>query len=230
MSGPPEATTGNNNNTTTAGTKSSRDTYTIKGSVKYPDGKPVRGIKVQVMDSDQEAFQDHNDDVVAIVPINDSDGTFEVVFDSKAFKEGWLEGRPDVYIIVRNALDGQVIHKTEIRKGVEQNSSDLIFDITIKSIEEGYNSDHQNIDYNNNTLYDPFQGNNERVIAAFMRLGDVVQFVPSDIHRNFMLLVSSINGWTFYTQEAMWRKIEYDGPQVPRYPWRERHSHKLSWE
>jgi hypothetical protein len=231
MSAPPEATTGSsNNNTTTAGTKSSRDTYTIKGSVKYPDGKPVRGIKLQVMDSDQEAFQDHNDDVIAIVPINDSDGTFEVVFDSKAFKEGWLEGRPDVYIIVRNALDGQVIHKTEIRKGVEQDSSDLIFDITIKSIEEGYNSENQNIGYNNNTLYDPFQGNNERVIAAFMRLGDVVQFVPSDIQRNFMLLVSSINGWTFYTQEDMWRNIGYDGPQVPRYPWRERHSHKLSWE
>jgi hypothetical protein len=113
---------------------------------------------------------------------------------------------------------------------VEQDSSDLIFDITIKSIEEGYNSENQNIGYNNNTLYDPFQGNNERVIAAFMRLGDVVQFVPSDIQRNFMLLVSSINGWTFYTQEAMWRKIGYDGPQVPRYPWRERHSHKLSWE
>ena len=227
MSTPPGMTTGNNNNTTTS---SSEESYTIKGSVKYPDGKPVRGIKLQVMDSDQEAFQDHNDDVIAIVPINDSDGTFEVVFDSKAFKEGWLEGRPDVYIIVRNAFDGQVIHKTEIRKGVEQDSSDLIFDITIKSIEEGYNSENQNIGYNNNTLYDPFQGNNERVIAAFMRLGDVVQFVPSDIQRNFMLLVSSINGWTFYTQEAMWRKIGYDGPQVPRYPWRERHSHKLSWE
>jgi hypothetical protein len=230
MSAPPEVTAdGGSNNTITAGTKSSKDTYTIKGSVKYSDGKPVRGIKIQVMDSDQEAFQDHNDDVIAIIPINDSDGTFEVVFDSEAFKEGWLEGRPDLYIMVRNALDGQVIHKTEIRKGVEQNSSDLIFDITIKSIEEEYNSDNQD-NNNNNTLYDPFQGNNERVIAAFMRLGDVVQFVPGDIHRNFALLVSSINGWTFYTQEAMWRKIEYDGPQIPRYPWREKHSHKLSWE
>jgi hypothetical protein len=98
MSPPPEVTLGSNN----TATKSSEDTYTIKGSVKYADGKPVRGIKIQVMDSDQEAFQDHNDDVIAIVPINDSDGTFEVVFDPKAFKEGWLEGRPDVYLMVRN--------------------------------------------------------------------------------------------------------------------------------
>lgn len=222
MSAPSETTT--DNNTTT---KSSEGTYTIKGSVKYLDGKPVRGIKIQVMDSDQEAFQDYNDDVIAIVPINDSDGTFEVVFDPKAFKDGWLEGHPDVYLMVRNALDGQVIHRSDIRKGIEQNSPDLIFDITINSIEE-YNSDDQN--NNNNTPYDPFQGNNERVIAAFTRLGDVVELVPGDIHRNFALLVSSINGWTSYTQEGMWRKIEYDGPQIPRYPWRERHSHKLSWE
>jgi hypothetical protein len=84
---------------------------------------------------------------------------------------------------------------------------------------------------NTSTLYDPFQGNNDRVIAAFTRLGDVVQLVPGDIHRNFALLVSSINAWTLYTREDMWRKIEYDGPQVPRYPWRvDGHSHKLSWE
>jgi len=28
----------------------------------------------------------------------------------------------------------------------------------------------------------------------------------------------------------MWNAIGYDGPQVPRYPWREDHNHKLSWE
>jgi hypothetical protein len=225
MPAQPEMTRDISHNITT--TDSPEGTYTIKGSVKYPDSKPVRGIKIQVMDSDQEAFQDHNDDVIAIVPVNDSDGTFEVVFDPKAFKDGWLDGNPDVYLMVRNASDGQVIHKTEIRKGVEQeDSSHLIFDITVNSIEEEYSIDNQN----NNTLHDPFQGNNERVLAAFSRLGDVVQFVPGDIHRNFALLVSSINGWTFYTQEAMWRKIGYDGPQIPRYPWRERHSHKLSWE
>jgi hypothetical protein len=219
-----------NDNSTAATSSSSEDSYTIKGSVKYPNGNPVREIKIQAMDSDQEVFQDHNDDVIAIVSVNDSDGAFEITFDPKLFKDGWLEGDPDIYLMVRNALDGQVIHKTEIRKGVKQNSSDLIFDITINSIEECIDN-QGNSNNNNSTLYDPFQGNNDRVVAAFTRLGDVVQIVPGDIQRNLALLVSSINAWTFYTREDMWRRIRYDGPQVPRYPWRdERHSHKLSWE
>jgi hypothetical protein len=216
-------TTGNNTSTTTT-TSSSEDSYTIKGSVKYPNGQPVKGIRIQAMDSDQEVFQDHNDDIIAIAPVNDSDGRFEITFDPKAFKDGWLEGLPDIYLMIRNALDGHVIHKSEIRKGAKQNSSDLIFDITIHSIEEEYIADQ------GNTLYDPYQGNNDRVIAAFTRLGDVVQLVPGDIHRNLALLISSINGWASYTREDMWRRIRYDGPQVPRYPWRESHSHKLSWE
>ena len=227
MSTPPGMTTDNTDTTTSS--SSSEDSYTIKGSVKYPDGEPVKGIKIQAMDSDQEVFQDHNDDVIAIVSVNDSDGTFEITFDSKLFRDGWLEGHPDLYLMVRNALDGQVVYKTEIRKGVKQNSSDLVFDITIKSIEEEY-IDSQ-VNNNNSTLYDPFQGNNDRVIAAFTRLGDVLQLVPGDIQRNFALLVSAINAWTLYTREDMWRRIEYDGPQVPRYPWRvDGHSHKLSWE
>jgi hypothetical protein len=225
MSMPPGTTTGNTNTTTSS---SSEESYTIKGSVKYPNGEPVKGIKIQAMDSDQEVFQDHNDDVIAIASANDSDGTFEITFDSKPFRDGWLEGHPDLYLMVRNALDGQVVHKTEIRKGVKQNSSDLVFDITINSIGEEY-TDNQV--YNGITLHDPFQGNNDRVIAAFTRLADVIQLVPGDINRNFALLVSSINAWTLYTREDMWRRIEYDGPQVPRYPWRdEGHSHKLSWE
>jgi hypothetical protein len=219
-----------NDSTTTTTASSSEDSYTIKGRVKYPSGEPAKGIKIQVMDSDQEVFQDHNDDVIAIIPVNEADGTFEITFDSKPFKDGWLEGHPDIYLMVRNALDGQVVYKSEIRKGVKQNSSDLVFDITINSLEEGYVGIQHNNDDNNIPLYDPFQGNNDRVVAAFTRLGDVIQFVPGDIQRNFALLLSSINGWTFYTREDVWRKIEYDGPQVPRYPWRETHSHKLSWE
>jgi hypothetical protein len=230
MSTPTGTTTGGttNNRITSSSEESS---YTIKGSVKYPNGEPLKGIKVQAMDSDQEVFQDHNDDIIAISSVNDSDGTFEITFDSKPFKDGWLEGHPDLYLLVRNALDGGVVYKTEIRKRVKQNSSDLVFDITINSVEEEYIDNLVNNNDNNSTLYDPFQGNNDRVIAAFTRLGDVVQLVHGDIHRNLALLVSSINAWTFYTREDMWRKIEYDGPQVPRYPWRvDGHSHKLSWE
>ena len=204
------------------------DKYAIKGSVKYPDGRPVSGIKIQAMDSDQQLFQDHNDSIIGIVSVNDSDGTFEVTFDPKSFKNRWIEGYPDIYLMVRNALDGHIIYKTEIRRTVKPNTYDLIFDITINTIEEGYIDNQGN--YDNNTLYNPFQAGNERVITAFTRLGDV-QFVPASTDRNLPLLINSINGWTFYTREDVWRKINYDGPQVPRYPWQDdTHSHRLSWE
>lgn len=214
-----------NNSTTTSSTEES---YTIKGSIRYPNGEPVKGIKVQAMDSDQEVFQDHNDDIISIASVNDSEGTFEINFDPKPFRDGWLEGYPDLYLMVRNALDGQVIYRTEIRKGVKPNSPDLIFDIVINSVEGAYSF---NETPKNGNLSDPFLGNNDRVIAAFTRLEDVIQLLPGDINRNFALLVSAINAWTVYTREDVWRRIEYDGPQVPRYPWREDgHSHNLSWE
>ncbi len=229
---PPQGMANGNIDTTAATTRSPGESYyTIKGSVKHPNGEPVKGIKIQAMDSDQEVFQDHNDDVIAIASVNDLDGTFEIIFDSKPFKDGWLEGHPDLYLMVRHALDGHVIYKTEIRKGVEQNSPDLVFDIRINSIEDEYVDNVDNQINKNSTLYDPFQGNSDRVIAAFTRLGDVVQLLPGDIGRNFGLLLSSINAWTVYTREDVWRTIGYDGPQVPRYPWRDGgHSHKLSWE
>lgn len=96
MSTPPSMTTGNTNSSMTSSSKES--SYTIKGSVKYPNGEPVKGIKIQAMDSDQEAFQDHNDDIIAISSVNDSDGTFEITFDPKPYRDGWLEGHP-TYIL-----------------------------------------------------------------------------------------------------------------------------------
>jgi len=215
---------------------------------------------VQAMDSDQELFQDHFDDLIATVPINDSDGTFEITFDAKSFKDGWLEGNPDLYLIFREGSQGSIICKTEVRKGVRIDSPEIIFDVVLDAGEEDNNntdiegigadelphvvtalssSSASTVDspcqcYSQHALIvaaDPYLENNNRVLAAFAQLGDVAQLTLPDINRNFALLTSSINAWTLYTQEGMWRKIRYDGPQVPRYPWRETgHTHKLSWE
>jgi hypothetical protein len=125
-------------------------------------------------------------------------------------------------LIVRNS-QGQIVHTTEIRRGVDVSDiENLTFSITIDSLEKRPAKP---------LPPDPYATNNERVIAAFGRLGDVSQFQPEDTIRILRLLTSSINGWSLYTREYMWSKIGYDGPQVPRYPWREQgHSHKLSWE
>ena len=196
--------------------------YILKGTVKDYKGKPVGGIKVQAMDSDQKWFEDRNDDIIDSKWVND-DGTFEISFGNQQFQEGgWLERNPDIYLIVRNPL-GQIIHMTEIRRGIDASDiQKLTFNITLHSLEK---LPAQPLPP------DPYLSNNERVIAAFGRLSDVSEFQLNDITRIFGLLKSSINAWSLYTTEYMWSTIGYDGPQVPRYPWRqEGHSHKLSWE
>jgi hypothetical protein len=196
--------------------------YILKGTLKDSERKPITRVKIQAMDSDQMWFEDRNDDIIDSKWIND-DGTFEISFDNQQFQEaGWLERKPDIYLIVRNSI-GQIIHTTEIRRGVDASDiQNLTFDITLNSPEK---LPAQPLPP------DPYLSNNERVIAAFARLGDVSEFQLNDIIRIFRLLNSSINAWSLYTTEYMWSTIGYDGPQVPRYPWRqEGHSHKLSWE
>jgi hypothetical protein len=196
--------------------------YILKGTVKDYKGKPVGGVKVQAMDSDQKWFEDRNDDIIDSKWVND-DGTFEISFGNQQFQEGgWLERNPDIYLIVRNPL-GQIIHMTEIRRGIDASDiQKLTFNITLRSLEK---LPAQPLPP------DPYLSNNERVIAAFGRLSDVSEFQLNDITRIFGLLKSSINAWSLYTTEYMWSTIGYDGPQVPRYPWREQgHTHKLSWE
>jgi hypothetical protein len=196
--------------------------YILKGTLKDSERKPITRVKIQAMDSDQMWFEDRNDDIIDSKWIND-DGTFEISFDNQQFQEaGWLERKPDIYLIVRNSI-GQIIHTTEIRRGVDASDiQNLTFDITLNSLEK---LPAQPLPP------DPYLSNNERVIAAFARLGDVSEFQLNDIIRIFRLLNSSINAWSLYTTEYMWSTIGYDGPQVPRYPWRqEGHSHKLSWE
>jgi hypothetical protein len=195
--------------------------YILKGKLKDSQNKPIMAVKVEALDSDQKWFEDRNDDLIDSKWVND-DGTFEISFDTQQFHDaGLLEGKPDIYLIVRDAL-GQVVHTTEVRRGVD--SSDvqaLTFDIVLDALE----SPTQLLPS------DPYVSNNERVIAAFGRIGEVSEFQLEDILRIFRLLNSSINAWSLYTTQYMWDAIGYDGPQVPRYPWKEHgHGHSLSWE
>jgi hypothetical protein len=191
--------------------------FVIRGRVADKAGRPVADVYIQAVDSDQELFEDQNDDLIATVRPK-GDGTFEIPFDEEAFKDGWAEGNPDLYLVVRN-LRGQVIHKTEIRRGVRADDKDaLTFDMTIDSLEKKVPA-----------AQDPYARNNDRVVAAFSSVGDAVEFRTEDILRNKALFTSSINGWTQYTREDTWERIGYDGPQVPRFPWRQDHKHRL-WE
>ena len=197
-------------------------TYVVQGIIKDSKNKPVRHLKIQAMDSDKEWYEDRNDDLLGSIWSND-DGTFRITFDAQRFNDGgWLEGKPDIYLVIRNS-EGRVVHTTEVRRGVDVSDSEkLRFDIMIDSPDK---------DTSKSNVPNPYASNNQRVISAFVRLGDVSQFQAEDTVRILRLLTSSVNAWSLYTGEYVWNKIGYDGPQVPRYPWREPgHLHRLAWE
>ena len=178
---------------------------------------------VQAMDSDQKWYEDRNDDVIDSKWVNE-DGTFEISFDKVKFKDGILEEKPEIYLIIRNSF-GQTIYTTEPKRMVEDGDPNdqktLYFEICLTSTEKAISE----------TQSDPYLSNNERVISAFQRLGDVSEFQLNDISRILRLLNTSINAWSLYTADFARVITGYDGPQVPRYPWKiPDHSHNLSWE
>jgi hypothetical protein len=193
--------------------------YLVRGRISDTAGKPLAGIiYIQAVDSDQQLFEDHDDDIIATVRAKD-DGSFEIPFDKGSFQDSWFEGNPDLYLVIRNE-SGQVIHKTEIRKGVQSSdSARLMFDVVLDSLEKPVTPNPH-----------PYDQNMNRVIAAFASIGDTIDLRTEDTMRNFALFSSSIDGWTRYTNELAWKSIGYDGPQVPRYPWKQDHVHKLAWE
>lgn len=176
---------------------------------------------IQVMDNDQKWYEDRNDDMIGST-WTDEDGIFEILFDKDKFKDSLLENDPEVYLVIRNSF-GQIINTTEPKKAVpnaQEKQNNIDFEIILVSTEKVILA----------TSSDPYAENNQRVISAFQKLGDVSEFQLSDISRVLRLFNTSINAWSLYTADYIWDTIGYDGPQVPRYPWRiPNHSHELSW-
>jgi len=199
--------------------------YSIKGTIINLTTH-YNNLKIQAMDSDKQYFEDQNDDLLGSAWTK-SDGTFEVTFDDLTFSDSWLEKSPEIYMLIRNE-NGQIIHKTDILKieNIDKNKEQIEIPITI------------NLDSLDNTLgllnissNDIYANNNQRILSAFSSLGDVITLNNSNAARNFQLLSSSINAWLIYANELSWKRIGYDGPQVPKYPFKlPDHSHKLTWE
>ena len=51
--------------------------YLIKGKIKDDNGAPIADLHLQAMDSDQQLFEDHNDDLLGSSK-SSSDGSFEI--------------------------------------------------------------------------------------------------------------------------------------------------------
>ena len=196
--------------------------YLIKGKIADVHGEPIVDLHLQAMDSDQQLFEDHNDDLLGSSK-SGSDGSFEIPIDDSTFRDSWSEKNPEIYLVIRDEF-GQVVHRTETIN-VESNESangtiTIPANITI-------DLNQQQINLQSTDLY----WNNQRILSAFSSVGDTITLDNSEFQRNFRLLISSINAWLIYTNDIIWNKIGYDGPQVPRFPSQvPNHSHKLSWE
>jgi hypothetical protein len=191
--------------------------FVVRGSVKDPSGKPVTNVKVFALDSDQGLFEDYNDDLLGAAWVN-QDGSFQITFSSDLFKESLIEGNVDIYFVVRNS-NGEIIARTDPERGFDLQNNKRGFEIVVDSAEKKAGP-----------IEDVFSRNIDRTISAFANIGDVATVANSDFARVFALLNRSINAWVVYTQENSWRKIRYDGPQVPARPRDLSHTHQLAWE
>ena len=197
--------------------------FLIKGKIKSQLIDSFSDLKIQAMDDDQHWFEDRNDDLLGSSWANE-DGSFEINFNDSSFQDTWLERKPEIYLIIRNK-DGQIINRTlptKIEKDNTKNTT-IEIDITVSIDSIQKNSELEDID--------PYANNNNKILNAFSSLNDIYTLSNSDFIRNFRLLNSSINAWLVYAQEYSWKKIGYDGPQVPKYPRKDpKHNHILSWE
>lgn len=191
--------------------------YVIKGSISENTPSKTK-VMVQAMNSDHRFLGYHNDEILGNSWV-DANGNFEIHFDKKDFQAGLLQNNPDIYLTIRNKL-GQVIQKTEIRKGVKpSDTANLTFDISLDPLEEvGTYSE------------DPYSNSTDMVMASFSKINESMDIRSGDYIRVSELLIRSINAWSLYTNEHMWKTIGYDGPQVPRYPWKQDDGpHKKLW-
>jgi hypothetical protein len=201
--------------------------YSIKGTIINLRTHLNNLLKIQAMDSDKQFFEDHNDDLLGSTWTK-SDGSFEITFDDLTFSDNWLEKSPEIYILIRNE-NGQIIHKTDILKieNIDKNKDQIEIPITI-NLDSLDNKIGLLLNTSSNDIY---ANNSQRILSAFSSLGDVITLNNSNAARNFQLLSSSINAWLIYTNELSWKRIGYDGPQVPKYPLKlPSHSHRLTWE
>ena len=184
--------------------------YVIHGQIENFDQSK---FYVELLDNDQHWFDDRIDDLLGS-SWTDNSGKFEITFDDELYRDNWFEGKPELFVIVRND-SGKILHKTSTQSPSNPNDTEnLTFNIVLSK-------DASFID-------SPYDSTNARRMAAFARIGDSID-LTDNIANSSSLLIQSLNAWLLYTNEIKWNVIGYDGPQVERYPWKNPHTHKLKW-
>ncbi|MGE5706510.1 MAG: hypothetical protein ACM3XP_07325, partial [Nitrososphaerales archaeon] len=131
--------------------------YLIKGKIFDINQSPLNDLKVQVMDSDQEWFEDLNDDLLGS-GWSSSDGSFEIIFDESFYKDNILEREAKIYLIIRNK-DGQVIHRTDKFQMKEEEKEKRVMDVGNIYLNREIDIESAN--------FDPYSNNTNRILSAF---------------------------------------------------------------
>ena len=177
--------------------------YKVNGVIRDYNSNPLPDLYIEVYDKDIIS-----DDLIGITR-SDKEGKFELLFGDDKFKDRFefLEGGPDLYIIVRD--DYGVLYRSDVRSNA---SKEEWFDI---KLEQRYD--------------DPYANSFLRIVNAFASLGGTVDTSKVDMQTVIPQMLRMVSSWAFYTREEVMHSIGYPGPQVPRYPKRVAHKHTLPW-
>ena len=184
--------------------------YIVKGKIQDYDKSK---LYVEILDNDQHWFDDRIDDLLGS-SWTDEYGKFEIQFDDSLYKDNWFEGKPELFLIIRDK-SGKILYKTNTKSPSNPDDTEnLTFEIVIPKKRSIVDS--------------PYDAANATRMSAFARIGDTID-LTDNVGNSSRLLMQSLNAWILYTNDTKWDIIGYDGPQVERYPWREEHTHKLKW-
>ena len=184
--------------------------YKITGRIRDENNLPVKGCMVQAFDKDPGIYL-HPDDRLGNA-MTDDEGAFEIIFDEKAF-EDWLEGGPEVYLIVIGR-EGNVLIRTHEKENVTRR-----MDFQIKLGQREVNPLNPDL----------YAGNLARMISAFKVVLGSESLTGSDTRTVVEVLSRAISSWVIY-RDGLARYAGYDGIQVPPYPRRTEHYHVTRWD
>jgi len=81
--------------------------YIVKGKIQDYDKSK---LYVEILDNDQNWFDDQIDDLLGS-SWTDEYGKFEIQFDDSLYKDNWFEGKPELFLIIRDK-SGKILYKT----------------------------------------------------------------------------------------------------------------------
>ena len=190
--------------------------YRIAGIVKNQQGNPLSNLLVESFNIDSTAADNYLGNTVT-----DLQGRFELSFNLEPPKNTFeanltsnkiseVEGRPEVYIVVRDS--NKILYRSNIYSRAAEMEN---FNIMIG----------QEISFS-----DPYANSFQREVGLILAnvTREVVDLSQVDPARAAQQMIRIFGNLLWYNVQGV-QLHGYPGPQVPRYPKRTPHNHTLPW-